>query len=264
MVEPAPGTLVAFHAHPDDESILMGGTMARAAAEGHRVVLVFATRGDLGHVDDGVLDADEELAERREAEARRAAELLGVSRVEFLGYRDSGMVDTTTIADAASFWTAEIDEAAARLAAILDEERPAAFTTYDEHGGYGHPDHVKVHEVGIRAAALSPPGRLYAATFNRDHIVALSKTDFDRIPDGVDVPDPEEMELGVPATRITTTVDVGDYRDRKRAAMAAHASQIGADSFFLSLPDDLFLAVFGTEWYMRLDQAPAAPETWLF
>jgi LmbE family N-acetylglucosaminyl deacetylase len=264
MVASEPGTLVAFHAHPDDECILMGGTLARAAAEGHRVVLVFATRGDVGEVDDGVLEADEALAERREAEARRAADVLGVSRVEFLGYRDSGMVDTATIHDTTSFFSADVDEAAARLAAILDDERPAAFTTYDEHGGYGHPDHVKVHEVGIRAAALSPPGRVYAATYDRDHFIALSETSFDEIPEGVEVPDPEAMELGVPGERITTTVDVGDYADRKRAAMATHASQIGPDSFFLALSDDLFRAVFGTEWYVRLDQTPAAPESWIF
>ena len=142
----------------------------------------------------------------------------------------------------------------ARLAAILDEERPAAFTTYDEHGGYGHPDHVQVHRVGVRAAELSPPGRVYAATFNRDHVATLRRSRVRRrCPTGVDVPDPEEMELGVPAERITTTVDVGDFVDRKRAAMAAHASQIGPDSFFLALPDDLFRVAFGTEWYMRLD-----------
>jgi LmbE family N-acetylglucosaminyl deacetylase len=263
MVTSEPRTLVAFHAHPDDECILMGGTIARAAAEGHRVVLVFATRGDVGEVDDGVLDADEALGERREAEARRAADVLGVSRVEFLGYRDSGMVDTATIHDAGSFWSADLDEAAARLAAILDEESPATFTTYDERGGYGHPDHVKVHDVGVRAAALSPPERVYAATFNRDHITALGEAAFDEIPEGVEVPDPEAMELGVPAARITTTVDVGDYVDRKRAAMAAHASQIGPDSFFIALSDDLFRAVFGTEWYVRLDRTPAAPETWI-
>jgi LmbE family N-acetylglucosaminyl deacetylase len=211
-----------------------------------------------------VLDPDEELADRREAEARRAADVLGVSRVEFLGYRDSGMVDTATIHDSASFWSAELDEAAARLAAILDEERPAAFTTYDEHGGYGHPDHVKVHQVGVRAAELSPPGRFYAATFNRDHFTALGEAAFDEIPEGVDVPDPEAMELGVPVESITTTVDVGAYTDRKRAAMAVHASQIGTDSFFLALSDDLFRAVFGTEWYIRLDRSAATPETWLF
>jgi LmbE family N-acetylglucosaminyl deacetylase len=264
MVDTSPGTLVAFHAHPDDESIIMGGTIARAVAEGHRVVLVFATRGDVGEVDDGVLEPDEALAERREGEARRAAEILGVSRVEFLGYRDSGMVDTETIHDAGSFWSADVDEAAARLGVILDDERPAAFTTYDERGGYGHPDHIQVHRVGLRAAELSPAGRVYAATINRDHIAALREATLAALPDAVDVPDPDEIELGIAAERITTTVDITAYLDRKRAAMAAHASQIGPDSFFLALPDDAFRVAFGTEWFMRLDTTVDAPETWIF
>lgn len=264
MVDPQPGTLVAFHAHPDDESIIMGGTIARATTEGHRVVLVFATRGDVGEVDDGVLEPDEELGERREAEARRAAAILGVSRVEFLGYRDSGMVDTDTIHHAGSFWSADVDEAAARLAAILREEQPDVLTAYDERGGYGHPDHIQVHRVGLRASELAPAGRVYAATINRDHFLSLQAATREALPDGVEVPNAEEMELGVPSERITTTVDIADFIERKRAAMAAHASQIGPDSFFLALPDDAFLAAFGTEWFMRLDEVPAAPETWIF
>jgi LmbE family N-acetylglucosaminyl deacetylase len=264
MVDPSPGTLVAFHSHPDDESIIMGGTIARAVAEGHRAVLVFATRGDIGEVDDGVLGPDETLADRREAEARSAATILGVSRVEFLGYRDSGMADTATIHDAGSFWSADTGEAADRLAAILDEEQPAVFTTYDERGGYGHPDHVQVHRVGLLAADRSPPGRVYAATFNRDHIESLREAALAAMPDATDVPDPDEIELGVEADRITTTVDVSDYLDRKRAAMAAHASQIGPDSFFLALPDDAFRVAFGTEWFIRLDEPMDTPETWIF
>ncbi len=264
MVDPSPGTLVAFHAHPDDESIIMGGTIARAAAEGHRVVLVFATRGDIGEVDDGVLDPHETLAERREGETRGAAQILGVSRVEFLGYRDSGMADTETIHDAGSFWSADVDEAAARLALILDEERPAAFTTYDERGNYGHPDHIQVHRVGLRAAELAPPGRVYAATIDRDHVVTLRAAALEAAPDAVDLPDPDEIELGVASERITTTVDVSGYLERKRAAMAAHASQITPDSFFLALPDDAFRVAFGTEWFIRLDETVDAPETWIF
>jgi len=264
MVDPSPGTLVAFHAHPDDESIIMGGTIARAVAEGHRVVLVFATRGDVGEVDDGVLDPDEDLAARREGEARGAAQILGVSRIEFLGYRDSGMVDTATIHDAGSFWSADVDEAAARLAVILDDEHPSAFTTYDERGGYGHPDHVQVHRVGLRAAELSLPGRVYAATINRDHIETLREATLAALPDAADVPDPDEIELGVAADRITTTVDISSFLDRKRAAMAAHASQIGPDSFFLALPDDAFRVAFGTEWFIRLDTTVDEPETWIF
>ena len=256
-------TLVAFHAHPDDESIIMGGTIARATAEGHRVVLVFATRGDVGEVDDGVLDPGEELSQRREAEARAAARILGVERVEFLGYRDSGMVDTATTAESGSFWSADVEDAAARLAAILREEQPDAFTAYDERGGYGHPDHIQVHRVGMRASELEPRGRVYAATFNRDHWLELFATLGDTLPEDLERPDPAEMELGVPGERVTTTVDVSDYLEPKRAAMAAHASQIGPESFFLALPDDAFRGIFGTEWFIRLDDAPTQPETWI-
>lgn len=264
MVDPSPGTLVAFHAHPDDESIIMGGTIARAVAEGHRVVLVLATRGDVGEVDDGVLDPDEALAERREGEARSAAQILGVSRVEFLGYRDSGMVDTSTMHDAESFWSADVDEAAQRLAAILDELQPAVLTTYDERGGYGHPDHIQVHHVGVRAAELASTPRLYAATVSREYYLSLADMMADAVPEGVDAPDPEAMDLGVPEATITTTVDVTTALDRKRAAMAAHPSQIPSDSFFLVLDDDAFRRTFGTEWFIRLDETPPTPERWIF
>jgi len=131
-------TLVCFHAHPDDECIATGGTMAKAAADGHRVVLVVATRGDHGEVADGFLDMEEQLADRRVAETMAAAEILGVRRVEFLGYVDSGMIGTPENDLPGSFWTADLDEAAGRLAAILEEEQADVLTCYDEIGGYGH------------------------------------------------------------------------------------------------------------------------------
>ena len=105
---------------------------------------------------------------------------------------------------------------------------------------------------------------MYAATIDRDHIAALREATLAALPDAVDVPDPDEIELGIAAERITTTVDITAYLDRKRAAMAAHASQIGPDSFFLALPDDTFRVAFGTEWFMRLDATVDAPETWIF
>jgi LmbE family N-acetylglucosaminyl deacetylase len=260
----AQGTLVAFHAHPDDEAIIMGGTLARAARDGHRVVLVYATRGDIGAVDDGFLASGETLGERREAEARHAAEVLGAGRVEFLGYRDSGMADAGTRDDLGTFWSADVDDAAERLARILREEQPAVFTTYDEHGTYGHPDHIQVHRVGMRAQALAPPGRVYAATVSRDHIYEIRSMAGDALPEGVEMPDPGVMGLGVPRERITTVVDVGAFLDAKRAAMAAHASQIDAESLFLAMPEHAFSAVFGIEWFIRLDTVPGAPESWIF
>ena len=256
-------TIVSFHAHPDDEAILVGGTLALAADAGHRVVLVFATRGDLGEVAEGVLAPDEALAQRREQEARAAGAVLGAARVEFLTYHDSGMAgeDTNDAADA--FAGADVEEAAAQLAALLREEHADVLTVYDERGGYGHPDHIQVHVVGRRAAALAGTPRVYAATTSKEHFLALGEQLADQVPADMERPDPEELDLGVPEARITTTVDVRRALDRKRAAMAAHPSQISDESFFLALPPDAFSLVFGTEWFIRLDETPTAPESWI-
>src|SRR5829696_8137411 len=124
-------TLVCFHAHPDDESIATAGVMATAAADGHRVVLVVATLGEEGEVAEGFLSPGESLAERREAETRASAQILGASRVEFLGYRDSGMIGTPTNDQPDAFCQADIDEAAGRLAAVLREEGADVLTSYD-------------------------------------------------------------------------------------------------------------------------------------
>src|ERR1700722_5343182 len=163
-------TIVFFHAHPDDEAIATAGTMAKMASEGHRVVLVTATRGELGEVPEGVLTEGETLGEVREKELALASEVLGVSRLEFLGYRDSGMLGESTNEDSDSFWRADLEEASGRLASILEEENAQVLTTYDEHGGYGHPDHVQVHRVGVRAAEIAKTPLVFLATPNRDAI----------------------------------------------------------------------------------------------
>jgi LmbE family N-acetylglucosaminyl deacetylase len=258
-----PRTIVAFHAHPDDETIITGGTLARAADEGHRVVLVFATRGEVGEVDDGVLASGESLAERREAEAHDAADILGITRVAFLGYRDSGMADSDTLDHPDAFSSADVDEVAGRLAALLRDEHADVLIIYDDHGGYGHPDHIQVHRVGVRAAELAALGRVYAATMNRDKILELVREARESLPEGAEPPEIDEAQFGVPADEITTTVDVGGALDRKRAAMAAHATQIPADSFFLAMPDDVFARSFGEEWFIRLDSVPDEPEVWI-
>jgi LmbE family N-acetylglucosaminyl deacetylase len=259
-----PGTLVSFHAHPDDEVITTGGTMARAAADGHRVVLVIATGGELGEIVPGVLDDGELLGTRRAIEVARAAEILGVSRVELLGYRDSGMAGEPSNSDPASFAAAPVDEAAQRLAVILRDEDAEVLTTYDENGNYGHPDHIQVHRVGIRASELAGTPRVYEATLNRDAVIELMRTRRTELGDIQDAPDPDDFTMGMPAELITTAVDVNDYVDRKRAAMVAHASQIPDDSFFLQLPPDAFRAVFGTEWFIHRGVPPHTSETWLF
>src|SRR5712692_666229 len=148
-------TLVSFQAHPDDECIACGGIIRKASDEGHRVVLVVATRGEQGEVPEGFLDPGEELWQRRVAETHRSAEILGAQRVEFLGYVDSGMMGTPENDAPGCFWLADVEEAGARLAAILTDEAAEALTVYDDNGGYGHPDHIQVHRVGVRAAGLA-------------------------------------------------------------------------------------------------------------
>jgi LmbE family N-acetylglucosaminyl deacetylase len=260
-------TLVCFHAHPDDESIATGGVMARAAADGHRVVLVVATRGEHGEVPDGFLVPGETLAERRVAETLASAERLGVARVEFLGYVDSGMEDTPTNDAPDSFWRADLEEAAGRLAAILEQESAEVLTVYDDHGTYGHPDHVQVHRVGVRAAERAGTPEVFEATIDRDAVRELMLEARAR---GLDVgavegEEPDTADLGVPTDQITTRVDVTDHLGAKRASMRAHASQISEQSFFLAMPDEVFHRAFGTEWFIhRGVPAPVAePETTL-
>ncbi|SDD25450.1 PIG-L family deacetylase [Actinokineospora iranica] len=252
-------TLVTFHAHPDDECISCGGVMRKAADEGHRVVLVVATRGENGEVPDGFLADGEELATRRIAETQAAAEILGVARVEFLGYVDSGMMGTPANDAADSFWSAPVDEAAKRLAAILIEENADVLTVYDDFGGYGHPDHIQVHRVGIRAAELANTPRVYQATANRDQVRAGMAAM--RAAGGETFVPPEDFEVGKPEAELTAKVDVTPYLAVKRAAMRAHASQISEESFFLAMPDEAFAFAFGTEWFIRDGQGPGITET---
>ncbi len=256
-------TLVTFHAHPDDEAVGTAGVMAKAAAEGHRVVLVVATRGEEGEVVPGVLSDGEELSTRRVEETHRAAAILGVHRVEFLDHRDSGMMGEPANEHPASFWRADVTAAADELAAILAEESADVLTVYDENGVYGHPDHIQVHRVGILAAELAGTPRVYEETVDRSHVREV----VEQAPPGT-LPedfDPAALdELGVERELITTTVDVGDFVDRKRAALRAHTSQIPETSFFLSMPDDVFATVFGHEWFIRHGAPAGLRESDLF
>jgi len=256
-------TLVTFHAHPDDEAIATGGTMAKAARAGHRVVLVVATRGERGEVAEGHLQPGEELWQRRVEETQAAAAVLGVSRVEFLGYVDSGMAGMPTNDDPASFWQADVEEAARRLADILEEEGADVVTAYDENGVYGHPDHVQVYRVGLRAAELAGTPKFYMNTIDKDFLESSMAAAAEA---GIEIPAdlPTELDLGVPGDRITTTVDVVEFLDVKRKAMGSHASQIAETSFFLSMHPEMFRIAFGQEWYILVDAPPGTVETDLF
>ena len=260
------GTLVCFHAHPDDEVITTGGTIARAVEMRHRVVLVFATRGELGEVPND-LAPGETLAQRRMAEAARAAVILGVSRIEYLGYRDSGMADEPTNNDDDAFWRADVEEAAERLAEILRSEAAEVVTIYDPIGGYRHPDHIQTHRVGLRAAQIARTPRVYEATADRDHFTEQIRTVSEHLGEDLafEMPAPEDfVDNFSGAHEITTRVDVRPYLDVKRAALAAHSSQVPDSSFFLSMPDEIFAVAFGTEWFIRRDAPEGSQETWLF
>ena len=158
-----------------------------------------------------------------------------------------------------SFWQADLDEAAGRLAAILRDESADVLTIYDDHGGYGHPDHIQVHRVGVRAAELASTPRVYEATMDRDQVIEFMATAREGTEAPEDLP-AIEPDFGSPASIITTRVDVAAWADRKRKAMQAHASQIPADSWFLSMPDDVFATVFGTEVFIRRGAQPGLQE----
>jgi len=261
-------TMVTFHAHPDDECIACGGVMRKAYEQGHRVVLVVATRGEVGEVEDGFLGNDEELWERRVKETHEAATILGAARVEFLGYTDSGMMGEPANDHPDSLWQADVDEAAERLAAILRDEGADVLTVYDDHGNYGHPDHIQVHRVGVRAADLAGVDRVFAATMNRDRMREMRSSmseeqiadaglteemaELESALDEEGTPEIDEETFGEPEANITHAIDVAPFVGTKREAMQAHESQIAPDSFFLKMPENVFAMAFGTEWYIDL------------
>ena len=262
--------LVCFHAHPDDEVMVTGGTIARAAAEGHRVVLVIATNGDHGEVPDD-LRPGETLIERRRVETEASAAALGVTRIVWLGYTDSGMTGWEQNGDPASFLLADPDVAAEQLAAVLREEDADVLTIYDWHGNYGHPDHIAVHRVGAAAGRLVPSVRVLQATMNRDSFAQMIQVMSDA---GVQAPDGEEFDphapaddgnpIGMPAAELTLAVDVSDHLAAKRVAIQCHRSQVSDTSFFLEMPDEAFAMAFGTEWFIEQDARPPIRSGWIF
>jgi LmbE family N-acetylglucosaminyl deacetylase len=263
----SPRTLVAFHAHPDDEALLSAGTLARAAAAGHRVVLVLATNGEAGLVGDDVLDAREDLGRRRAAEAEASASALGVARLVLLGYGDSGHLDR---ADGdwppGSLCAAPLDEAAERLAEVLRDEGADLLVADDVNGGYGHPDHRRVHEVA-RAASDRTGVPLAQVTIDREFLaggIELAAGMGLEVPDGFVPPDVTCWYTTHDA--ITHTVDTGTVLTAKRASMAAHATQTtGAPdttrtlAVFLGLPEEIFAIAFSTEWFVIDTGGPEVP-----
>jgi LmbE family N-acetylglucosaminyl deacetylase len=261
-------TIVYCHAHPDDEASQTSGSMARAAADGHRVVVVFATHGDHGEVAPDMAEGDTVIDyRRREAEASAAA--IGLARVAWLGYADSGMTGWEQNDFEGSLHRADLEEAAKRLAAIVDEEDADVLIGYDWHGGYGHPDHVKVHHVVRRAVELAARRpRHLESTMNRSEMVRFREQG---LAAGMDVGDfdPEAPmddgnPLGSTEDEITWRVDVSAFLDRKRAALEAHRSQATDIGEFLSMPPEMFASFFGHEYLIEPGVPGPMRDAWPF
>jgi LmbE family N-acetylglucosaminyl deacetylase len=253
-------TLLSVHAHPDDETITMGGTLARYGAEGVRTVVVTCTTGDLGEVLDPTL-IGQDVSKLRSAELHAACDGLGVSRVVELGYADSGMAGTPGNDRPVALRNVPLDVAATRLVKVLDEERPTVMVAYDETGGYAHPDHVRAHEVAVAAYHAAPahvrPARLYFVRFplgwSRNFVVALRQAGIDApgsAPAGADA-GPSVAEIGVPDSLVTATLDVRRFVSRKRAALACYPSQMPPDHFLRRMPLPLAERLWAHEFFSR-------------
>ena len=244
-------TLMAVHAHPDDEAISTGGILARYSAEGVRTVLVTCTNGEQGDDAGGVKPGEgehdpEEVAGRRIAELRQSVRLLGVSDLELLGYRDSGMDGWAANGDPGVFCNVPLEDAAEKLAALMRRYRPQVVVTYDDNGGYGHPDHIQAHRVTMAAAGSTGiPAKLYYTAFPKSSFAEMRL----RLQEaGLDV---EEFGLtgdfGTPDELVTSVVDVSGYVAQKREALFAHASQAANFGFFTKLPEDIVAAGLSRE-----------------
>jgi len=254
-------TLVSFHAHPDDEVLLTGGTLARAAAEGHRVVLVVATDGEAGLASDSAAGAD--LGHTRASELARSARALGCARVVRLGLPDSGW-RTEEQSGVEVFSRMPIDRAAGALIDVLREEHADALTVYDPAGGYGHPDHRQVHRVGLHAAAAAATPSVLEATLPRERLHRVIRMAA-ALPGLLDSVDPDSFARAfTPRREITHRIDVREHLEAKREAMRAHASQSTSDigprtlALLLRLPSPLFRLVAGHEWFVQRGARPGS------
>jgi N-acetyl-1-D-myo-inositol-2-amino-2-deoxy-alpha-D-glucopyranoside deacetylase len=284
------GGVLLVHAHPDDESMASGGTIARLVAEGVRVDLVTCTDGAEGEIHDPSLDPDEarpRLAEIRAAELACSVDALGGGAVHqhLLGYRDSGMMGTDANQHPDSFWQADVEEATRRLVDIVREARPAAIVTYDENGNYGHPDHINAARIAREAyvASAGEPwavSRFYEIAFARerwfelmtamkergislpwdlDEVVGALPADelnpsnaaaMAQVGEAIDAEEGEGFEFGRSEDEITTRVDVAAHIDAKRASMECHKTQRQDLGWMLDLPGDLAADAISTEYFV--------------
>ena len=228
-------SLLLVHAHPDDETINNGATMAKYVAEGVRVTLVTCTRGEEGEVlipelAELASSHKDELGTHRETELADAMAALGVTDFRFLGapdrkWRDSGMMGTEPNNRSDVFWQAGLDDAASYLVKIIREVKPQVLVTYDEFGGYGHPDHIQAHRVAMRAADLAADSNFFGAE------------------------SADDLPFAKPDELVTTLIDGTPFIDAKMKAMAAHPTQIELDGPFFALSNNLGNQVWGHEYY---------------
>lgn len=266
-------TLMAVHAHPDDEASSTGGILAKYSAEGVRTVVVTCTNGEFGDGPGGVKPgADghvkDAVAQTRLAELRASCGILGVSELVTLGYHDSGMPEWEYRHNPGAFCNVPLAEVSGRISTLIEKYRPQVVVTYDPDSLYAHPDHVHACQSAIAAVTASGiPAKLY--------LTAMRISSFQKIRDalaaqGADVGDwqasEEEQRLALEAeARITSTVDIGQVMGRKRDALLAHSSQI-SDSWFSKIPPEIAAEAFGMEYFIRAKDLTGAPppETDLF
>jgi N-acetyl-1-D-myo-inositol-2-amino-2-deoxy-alpha-D-glucopyranoside deacetylase len=257
-------SIMFVHAHPDDESIGTGATMAYYAAAGAKVTLVTCTLGEEGEIHVPALaqleaaQADQ-LGGYRVVELERACAALGVTDHRFLGgaghYRDSGMMGTPANEHPRCFWKADLDEAAGHLVEIMRETRPQVLVTYDANGFYGHPDHIQSHRVAIRAAELAAaegfgPAKIYWGATP----ISVLKAGFEAFADSTDnpfgdVPSADDLPFGTPDEDVAARIDASDFHDQKVAALHAHATQIPETSWLYSLAGNFGREFMGVEYY---------------
>jgi len=256
-------TVMAVHAHPDDEVISTGGMLARYAVEGIRTVLVTCTNGEQGDDDGGVKPGEDghdaaAVRDKRLAELRESVAHLGIAHVELLGYQDSGMDGWDTNHDPDAFWNVPVEQSSARLAALMERYRPQVVVTYDERGGYGHPDHIQAHRIAVAATeATDIPDKLYFTAVPRSGIQQMMEY-MKSVGMGWDEELPDDF--GTPDELITTVLDVAQYVPHKIKALQAHESQ-SENMFLLKLPDEAQQLVFSTESFTRkVNKTSAAPD----
>jgi N-acetyl-1-D-myo-inositol-2-amino-2-deoxy-alpha-D-glucopyranoside deacetylase len=263
--------MLLVHAHPDDETINNGATMAMYAALGAEVTLITCTRGEEGEVLIPELahlaaNQSDALGPHREIELADAMRALGVSDHRFLGtdslkFRDSGMMGTQPNNRPDVFWQAQVDSAADLLVTVIDEIKPHVLITYDEFGGYGHPDHIQAHRVAMRASEKSEwqIPKIYwnvmPKSVIQSGIDAMKKVGSDFM--GVESAD--ELPFAKDDSFVHALIDGNKYVDKKMDAMRAHATQISVDGPFFALSDNVGLQIWGNEYYTLVRGAKAEP-----